>query len=326
MSGLKLKVNSKLLCICCVISIITVAIIVTMSLNKRVSMGTGSNNYAQPIANNKTNIDIDIKERVIVLEVGQQYILEYADVTYSTNNARIAYIDTTGVLEGISSGTTSITIKKSGKICGSIIVIVNEEAPTAPNNEDYFSSVELESIEDMTVESDSLTKILQETVKNQIIVGKNQKKLTSESLYQLQKKKINLTINCDDYKLCIDGKDIDDHSKTFDTKVNFNRCKSGYTVKLNTNKKLPGKVYLIFKNNAYKTKYIYGFNNKLERYELISDNYQNKVLLSKGEKYLLTNKKLYKYKINSKYFIALGIGIAFLLGIYIVIKKRYWFW
>ena len=80
------------------------------------------------------------------------------------------------------------------------------------------------------------------------------------------------------------------------------------------------------RNTSYKTKYIYGFNKELERYELISNNNKNEVLLSRGEKYLLTDNELYRFKIDSKYFILLGGVIVVLIFIYICFKKRYWFW
>lgn len=309
MSGLITKNRNRIIGYITFLSMIFIGICAVLFINKKTSFGS-----------------INIKERLVVIEVGGQYSLNYEDVFYESNNTRVATVNNEGLIDGINTGTTSIVIKKDNKICGNIMVKVNEEAPTSPNTADYFGENNGIIDKDYTIETDALTKTLQETHNKEIIVGPEQKKLTGETLYQLQKKKIKLTVDYIDYKICIDGKDIDNHSKSFKTKVDFGRCKSGITMKLNSNDKLPGKVYVKLKNNIYKTKYIYGFNKELERYELISDNNKNEVLLSRGEKYLLTDNELYKFKIDYKYFFILGGVLIFLVLIYICVKKRYWFW
>lgn len=326
MSRLDTKLNKKLIWSIYFVGFALICIFMFLVVKKDTSMGNRISNRIEPIVRSKTNIDIDTKESMIVIEVGGQYNLDYTDVNFESNDLRVATINSDGLIEGINPGTTSIVIKKGSKICGNIMVKVNEEAPTSPNTEDYFGENSELVTKDYTIETDALTKTLQETHNREIMVGPEQKKLTSETLYQLQKKKIKLTIDCIDYKLCIDGKDIDNHAKSFKTKVDFGKCNSGITMKLKSNDKLPGKVYVKLKNNIYKTKYIYGFNKELERYELISNNNKNEVLLSRGEKYLLTDNELYRFKIDSKYFILLGGVIVVLIFIYICFKKRYWFW
>lgn len=316
MSGLKSKINKRI--IGCLVGFVIIAIVFVLFIKEGKSHGIGMNN--------KTNINLDTKESLIVLQVGEQYTLDYEGITYVSNNSSVASVNEVGVIDGIGTGTTSIVLKNAGKVCANIMVIVNEEVPTSPNTSEYFGTTDNVINKELFAEKDALTKTLQETYSKEIVVGPEQKKITSHSLYQLHKKNINLTIDCIDYRMYLQGKDIDDYSKNFETKVDFIRCKSGIIMKLKSKDKLPGKVYVKLKNNVYKTKYIYGFNEDLERYDLISDNNKNEVLLSKGEKYLLTDKELYKFKIDSKYFIILGSVLVILAIIYICVKKRYWFW
>ena len=85
--------------------------------------GTGSNNQATVAMPDgttpgvTTNVDVVMKETIIPLSVGEKYQLSYEGVSYSTNACTIAYVDETGLIEGISEGTTSVVLKKDGKIC-----------------------------------------------------------------------------------------------------------------------------------------------------------------------------------------------------------------
>ncbi len=62
------------------------------------------------------------------------------------------------------------------------------------------------------------------------------------------------------------------------------------------------------------------------KYELLKGQDINSLQLDKEGKYLITEKKLTERKGSIVALIAAIVIVIILLGVYIGVKKRYWFW
>ena len=74
-------------------------------------------------------------------------------------------------------------------------------------------------------------------------------------------------------------------------------------------------------------KYLYLYNVSKEKYELIqTDNLEELKLTTPGE-YRITTQKLSYNSVMVVYFIVIGAVVLLTgVGMYIVMKKKYWFW
>ena len=150
--------------------------------------------------------------------------------------------------------------------------------------------------------------------------------ISGQALKVIYERNLEVEGDSKDYSLTICGADIENYANDMDLLVSFKKTKKGYEVKRKNDEALPGKVTLNIKNKEYRGKYIYIYNKSLDKYLLLSDKNVSKIEIDSGEKYLITNNRLYEYKINYKVIMYVGIGIGVLVLIYILIKKKYWFW
>lgn len=184
-----------------------------------------------------------------------------------------------------------------------------------------------ENSEEAIEENDELASKLKSTFKQKYTFNIDEyDKISGKGLKTIYERGLEVEAVCNDYSLIVCSEAIENYANDMNLLVSFNKSKLGCNIELKDDTSLPGKVTLNIKNKKYKGKYIYIYNKALDKYLLLSQSNENKIDIDSGEKYLITNKRLYEYKINYKYIMYVGIGIGILLLIYIVAKKRYWFW
>ena len=95
---------------------------------------------------------------------------------------------------------------------------------------------------------------------------------------------------------------------------------------VNEEKKLCGKLTINLSKKVTEEKYLYLYNREKEKYQKLETGDITNLSIDTAGKYLLTSKKQSGFTFNVM-FIGIGsIAILISAGVYIGVKKRYWFW
>lgn len=174
---------------------------------------------------------------------------------------------------------------------------------------------------------DELTSRLQSSFDmEQVLDMKTYPTISASALEIIYERNMSVEIKGKDYSLVFKGEDITDYSSELDTAVEIKKVENGYKFTRNMKNIIPGDIVLKINNKAYKGKYIYIYNKTQDKYLLLSDDGKGIIQLANNEEYLIVDKKLYEFKLNYKWLAYVGIGFGILLVIYILVRKRYWFW
>ena len=101
---------------------------------------------------------------------------------------------------------------------------------------------------------------------------------------------------------------------------------NGFTLVVNSGKKFCGKLTIDISEKVTKEKYLYLYNNEKDKYQKIEAKDISTLSIDTAGKYLLTTRSLSGFRVNV-ILIAVGIlAIVIGIGVYIGVKKQYWFW
>lgn len=269
---------------------------------------------------------IVLEKEYYVLKVGEKVPLnvrvypEDADQTieYLSKDAKVVSVSEEGVLSAGNIGNTTVFLS-NGKLHKAITVIVNgmnhikEEAETEIIEEELIKEYPDSDIIKMLKKKDNL-----------IVNREKCHFLNSNILKYLYTNNKVLEILTDDYSLKIVGEKIRNFENELSTNLNIERNEENIVFNVNNGNELPGEIEIKFSEIK---KYLYLYNESLNRYECLSDDNIETIIINSPGKYLLTNEKEIHY--DKKTIILSEIIISiFLVGIiaFIVKKKRYWFW
>ncbi len=257
---------------------------------------------------------LSVNQEYLVLQPGEGFSLKSSVSPYEADQ----HVSYRSVDEGIA------TVSKSGQVyavaCGSTCIMVsNEDAVTSVSvivDWKYTQSSEESSVSKGNAEKkiDVLTRVSVESMPL----------LSEKILKQLYLQKKTLTIYGDEYEYQIDGNQIVNYNNPFRTDLEFIQEENGVSFVVNSGEELCGTVILALKD--VKGNYLYLYNPSKEKYQLITDYVGEKIELTTGGKYLVTQKKLRVFHWNPLLF-STAIGLLLMIAvIFVVVKKRYWFW
>lgn len=227
-------------------------------------------------------------------------------VTDRSIDESIATVSDKGFVSAKKVGNTTILVS-NGESSVAVSVIVNQST-SSTNKEDVSGSL----VEEGKEYADS-------------VVASEIEKIDADTLYHIYSTGKILGILGDGYTIKIDGKDIVNYKNEFYTDIQLNQKEEGTSFTLNKGEFLCGEVTLhISEPNG---KYLYLYNTSKEKYELIqTDSLKDLKLTTPGE-YLISSETLSYSTVNIIYFIVFGVvAILIGVGVYIGVKKRYWFW
>ncbi|MGN0351598.1 MAG: Ig-like domain-containing protein [Roseburia sp.] len=229
-------------------------------------------------------------------------------MTYKSLNNAVATVSGSGLITAKACGNTAIVVS-NGDLQVSVTVIVNENGSTAE-----------EENEPLQVSGG------QETILPEVISVQDYPVLTSAMLKYLYENKKSITIIGENYTIYLNGADIVNTANQLKTELFFQEAEHGFSFCVNENQKLCGKITLDISPKVTNQKYLYLYSNQKEAYQKLSTSNIKVLVIDTEGTYLLTAEKIAGLRVKKA--LAGGGCILILLagGIYIGVKRQYWFW
>lgn len=231
-----------------------------------------------------------------------------AGMTYKSLNSDVATVSGTGNIAAKKSGNTAIIVS-NGDLQVSVTVIVNENGGAVEEEEEMQQG-----------------NLGQETEISEIVSVTDYPVLTSEILKYLYENKKKIIITSEDYTIYLNGDDIVNTDNELYTELVFLENENGFSFCVNNGQKLCGKIRIDLNPKVTNEKYLYLYNDEKEAYQELSVSDTKYLEIDTAGIYLLTTEKVRGLYVKKA---LVGGGCAMVLlagGIYIVGKRRYWFW
>ncbi|MDL2325399.1 Ig-like domain-containing protein [Ruminococcaceae bacterium OttesenSCG-928-A16] len=273
---------------------------------------------------NKTYIILQPLE-IFKLQVSVQPVDATQDIVYKSTNGKVATVSAKGIIKAIGVGNTTIIVT-NGELSKSVTVIVNNSTMVGDSDLTNQGTTNYEDSTDLHTEN--LLNILNTSKSETITISSSEYPvLNSKVLNKLCEQKQNLTIEGEGYFFRLDWEKIANPENFFYTELDFSEEFSGHCFILNKGNNLPGSIHISIIDPDLFGKHLYLYNEKKQSYEMLySGLYSIDLELNNAGKYLLVNSKLQQ---GSFIPLLLTLGIIFVLipaTIYILYKKKYWFW
>lgn len=227
-------------------------------------------------------------------------------VTYKSSDDTIATVSKEGLVTGIGAGTT-IIIVSNGDSSVAVSVIVNQ-------------TVNYQQQEEEITENTG-----EELHYTNIVFVREQSVIDSRMLKYFYETKKTLTIVGEEYTIQLAGDDIVNYNNELYTDILLKRDNDVLSFNVNQKSELCGAITLYL--NEYEGDYLYLYNDAKGKYELLNADNMKMLRLTTAGEYQIRDTKL---KMDLKFVLYCCVaGIIIVLigsGIYIVTKKRYWFW
>lgn len=264
----------------------------------------------------KTTV-IKINKDYLVLKQGEAFKLSVSvspaeaeqGISFKSTDSSVASVSNGGVVTAKSTGTATIIVS-NGDLSNAVSVIVNKNLDTdiinPQNTESSTQEVESQKF-DENIEASEVGMI------------------DTQMLYELYTSGKSMKVTGDGYSMIIDGKKIVNYNNELDTDIKLKKA-NGYTeFELNNGKYLCGEIAIHIDDIS--GKYLYLYNNVKHKYELVSTQNMEELKLSTPGKYMITTEKISESSKAVRYILIIG-GCLILVGsaVYVVMKRRYWFW
>ncbi len=264
----------------------------------------------------KTTV-IKINKDYLVLKQGEAFKLSVSvspaeaeqGISFKSTDSSVASVSNGGVVTAKSTGTATIIVS-NGDLSNAVSVIVNKNSDTdiinPQNTESSTQEVESQKFDENIDASE---------------VGM----IDTQMLYELYTSGKSMKVTGDGYSMIIDGKKIVNYNNELDTDIKLKKA-NGYTeFELNNGQYLCGEITIHIDDIS--GKYLYLYNNVKHKYELVSTQNMDELKLSTPGKYMITTEKISESSKSVRYILIIG-GCLILVGsaVYVVMKRRYWFW
>lgn len=228
-------------------------------------------------------------------------------VTYKSTNEKVATVSAKGVITAKSCGSAAVIIT-NGEAHVSVSVIVNENGVVSDKMEESGESREENIVFPEKVNVQKYAVISEEMLKY---------------FYETEKM---LTIQGDGYTMYLDGRDIVNYENELKTELRFQTEENGFSFVANGGNKLCGKIKIDLSKKVTDEKYLYLYNEQKDRYQRIAMEDIKELSIDTAGTYLLTSELLSEWRMNVILIVAAIVAILIGVGVYIGVKKQYWFW
>lgn len=273
---------------------------------------------------------IEVSENYIILQPNENRTIKVSvfpsdasqSVTFKSTNVGVATVNSYGTISAVGVGLASILID-NGDSMKAVTVVVNKGAST-------YSEVANGDSEETTAPEavDELITLIENagTVDTISISGVQWPTIPSSALKLLYGTEKVLVITYPQYSLVVDGRSIKNAENTLSTRVTFTEDAQGLHFTINDKKQLPGSIQIELTELDSSYQYLYLYNDTTGKFERLSALDGTSVTISIAGEYLLTSEKIKENSITTYALIGFGIIIVVSAGVYIGVKKQYWFW
>lgn len=228
-------------------------------------------------------------------------------ITYKSTNEKVAIVSAKGVITAKSCGSAAVIVT-NGEAHVSVSVIVNENGVVSDQMEESGESREENIVFPEKVNVQKYAVISEEMLKY---------------FYETEKM---LTIQGDGYTMYLDGRDIANYENELKTELRFQTEENGFSFVVNEGNKLCGKIKIDLSKKVTDEKYLYLYNEQKDRYQRIAMEDIKELSIDTAGTYLLTSETLSEWRMNVILIVAAIVAILIGVGVYIGVKKQYWFW
>lgn len=259
-----------------------------------------------------------------IYQINDQVLPAAADQNisyYSTNNVVVS-VSNTGLVTAKTIGRASVVLSNDDAM-KSIMFIVNNGTRSAATG----STVNGEQVDTSGV-SDAIANTISAAEDGEVVSvkGKDCPYVSTDILSALYQKPKSLHIVFDDYIIKICGKDIRNAGNSFSTDITLAERTDGISFSAGKGANLPGTIEIELLGIDQSLQYLYLFNDSSGEYERLNTLSANSVEVNISGTYLLSAQKIHQQRLPLYVALAFGALIVTVAGVYIVTKKRYWFW
>lgn len=227
-------------------------------------------------------------------------------ITFTSVNPEVASVTAGGLVTAKQCGTGTIIVK-NGDTSTAVAVIVNLEEQQENKEDKGNNPATTEKYEN-------------------VIMAEECPVISSDMLRYFYERNDVLTVYGSGYTMKIDGGKIKNWENELYTGLVLKPEPQGITFELNRSKKLCGAVTVQFDDKTVSGNYLYLYNTSKGKYELLQEQDINLMELDTAGSYLITEKKLSNGKVKIAVLVITFSVVIILIGVYIAVKKRYWFW
>lgn len=228
-------------------------------------------------------------------------------LTYKSTNEKVATVSATGLIKAKACGNAAIIVT-NGDMHVSVSVIVNQDGVV---NDDATSTTEIEQENNSFPEEVNAQKY--------VVISK-------EMLKYYYENENTLTVQGDGYKMYVDGKDIVNYENELKTLLRFQKEENGFSFVVNDGNHLCGKIQIDLKDTVTDEKYLYLYNEQKDKYQKVATEDISELTIDTAGKYLITSEKLREWNVNVVLMVVGAVVVLAGVGVYIGVKKQYWFW
>lgn len=242
-------------------------------------------------------------------------------LTFKSNDTKIATVNGSGVITGVSTGATSVIVS-NGTVSSSVTVIVNRTASASSDGDNSGDGTPADE-----TPTDPVVAAIENAASDTVALSQQEAPVvSSDALNALRTNNKTLVVNGDGYSLRFVGSSIKNTSAPVDTALTFTPSEHGVNFVLNNGEALPGTVEITFTGDYAAYSRIYLYNTVASKWQFLNAFKDNTLGADTAGEYLLTTENLRFAEMDWTFFIAGGFVMVGIVVAYIVVKKRYWFW
>jgi hypothetical protein len=249
-------------------------------------------------------------------------------VSFKAGGTAVADVSAAGVVQAKSPGATSIVVS-NGDASAAVTVLVNgrtqlsddaaseqnDEEPTAQGTSGALTEAEVALIIKIEAEGGTLH-VRQSDVPT----------VSKAVLKALRVHAAMLVVTADAYTLSIKGEDIQNEQNELFTHVPFETNGDDIVFKLNFGRNLPGLIEIELREQGLDRNYLYLFNTSKDTYQELASKTDTVLVLDEAGSYRLSDERLDKLTISPLWAIAALAVVLVGVIVFVIVKRRYWFW
>ena len=251
-------------------------------------------------------------------------------LTFRSSDTSVATVSGGGTVTAVGVGSTSIVVS-NGDSLSMVTVIVNQGGAASSSPEGGASSNGGSSTPGSgeTPSADPIVRQINDAQGELVNLEQTDiPTVTSEMLDALRRTGKTMNITGAGYILTIDGSAIRNTQNVVDTLVAFapSADQDGVEFALNDGGAMPCTVSLTVTGDNAGYSRLYLYNQATGQWQYLNSYDGGVITTDTAGRYLLTNETLTFIHVNLYALAAAGVALLAIVVVYIVVKKRYWFW